>query len=144
MRLEEILRCLPNSAVPVTELSLYLERIDVVALREILPFIRHLEQFIIITRYRPRRLRRAHLLGKTVFAHMPRLHTFLLCTTRRARNQPTPLHNGYGSYFYEQQEACLRAFDRHAPWLQRVMLTTGLEWVKQANGTWDDVEGQGF
>ena len=33
MALEEILRCLPNSAVPVTELSLYLNHIDVVELR---------------------------------------------------------------------------------------------------------------
>ena len=75
-----------------------------------------------------------------MFAHMPHLHTFLLCTTARARNQSSCLQKGYGCYFYEQQEICLRAFDKHAPWLRRVMLTTGLEWVKQANGTWDTVE----
>ena len=78
-----------------------------------------------------------------MFAHMPRLHTFLLCATVLARNEPTHLHSGYGHYFYERQERCLRAFDRHAPWLQRVMLTTGLEWIKQANGTWDTVEVEG-
>ena len=89
-------------------------------------------------------LRRAHLLGKTLFAHMPHLHTFLLCTTEQARSRPTPLHNGYGSYFYKQQKACLRAFDKYAPWLQRVMITTGSEWIKQADGTWDTVEVQEF
>ena len=89
-------------------------------------------------------LKKAHLLGETMFAHMPRLHTFLLCATARARKQPTWMHDGRSGYFYERQEMCLRAFDKYAPWLRRVMFTAGLEWVKRANGTWDVIEGQAF
>ena len=54
--LEKSLRCLRNSAVPVTELNIYLERVDVLKLREVLPYIRHLKQFIIVTGQRPKRV----------------------------------------------------------------------------------------
>ncbi|KAI1785386.1 hypothetical protein LXA43DRAFT_144484 [Ganoderma leucocontextum] len=143
--LEETLRCLPNSAVPVTELSLYLLDIDIAELHRILPYVRHLEHFVIVTATAPQNLKKAHLLGETMFAHMPRLHTFLLCAIPRVRRRSTHMYDKKrGGYLYERQERCLRAFDRHAPWLRRVMFTVGLEWVKKANGTWDVVEGQEF
>ena len=54
--MEEILRCLLNSAVPVTELNLYLDHIDIVELRQVLPYVRYLEQFIIVMEHHPRKV----------------------------------------------------------------------------------------
>ena len=76
-----------------------------------------------------------------MFAPMPRLHTFLLCGTRSTRYRSSfMLRKGTKQYDYERQERCLYVYNKHAPWLRRVMFTVGLEWVKMPNGFWEMIE----
>ncbi|TBU30179.1 hypothetical protein BD311DRAFT_830919 [Dichomitus squalens] len=141
--LRRVFASLSHSAVPVTHLSFAMKRFELLDLPSLfLPHgIQALETLTIVIDGEQPDAGHADLLGQAFFAHMPQLHTFLLCEKLDIEDDSFSVVGlEEHSLRKARQKTCLGTFSQHSAVLRRVMLTLDWEWRKSESGEWESVD----
>ncbi|KAI0630566.1 hypothetical protein C8Q77DRAFT_1063421 [Trametes polyzona] len=133
------LRCIPRSAGPVTELSIYVDWFDAKTFGGgIAECVQEVEQLVIVLNQDPGNEAAIGDWSKTLFAHAPKLHTFLLS------NAPYKWNDTSTSFLFATQQnkqlAWLAAWDKNPNTLKRVAFTTEFFWIREEDG-WRALRG---
>lgn len=153
--LVEVLRCLPRSAGPVTDLSFYVDLLNASTFGDDLaPYTAMLERLVVVMHQDPgpvsllywRKRMGSNMVvlqpsaiatfGETLFAHAPKLHTFLLS------DAPVKADDCRMSFTSSRdtQLGWLEAWDRHSNTLKKVAFATEFVWTKTEGG-WQAARG---
>ncbi|KAI0358053.1 hypothetical protein OH77DRAFT_1494404 [Trametes cingulata] len=129
----EALSCLPRSAGPVRDLSFFLDWFDAETFgAELAEYVGSLERLLIVLYQDPGNEPHLATLGETLFAHTPRLHTFLLS------DAPYKFSDSSTAFFFawdrKKQLRWLEEWGKHTGALRKVAFTTEFVWRKTADG----------
>ncbi|KAL1943012.1 hypothetical protein VTO73DRAFT_4683 [Trametes versicolor] len=127
---------LPNSSAPVRELALVVQHLDMRAfVVQAGPSLKTLESLVLVTHEDPTDHAAFSRLGEDLFAHMPKLHTFIL-SDGPAKAMDECESFGCGEDV-DRQRIWLELWEAHAPALVTVAFTNDFTWTKKQYG-WEN------
>ncbi|EIW58266.1 uncharacterized protein TRAVEDRAFT_64793 [Trametes versicolor FP-101664 SS1] len=124
----EVLCCLPRSAGPVTDLSFYVDWFDASVFGvDLAPYTATLERLVVMLHEDLGGESAIATFGETLFAHTPKLHTFLL--------SDGPMRADDFKTIFRGDPEWLEEWDKHPNALKNVAFTTGEGvWTKTDDG----------
>ncbi|KAI0351366.1 hypothetical protein OH77DRAFT_1429911 [Trametes cingulata] len=129
----KVLSCLPRSAGPVTDLSIYIDWFDAEECwDDVAQHLTTLERLVIVFFQDPGNYDRFGDWGETLLAHTPRLHTLLLS------DAPIKTNGSELAFMFAWDRRVhltwLAEWDQHTDALRKVAFTTEFMWTKTERG----------